>query len=110
MENNISGKIQIQVDKTKYNLNFERYYLSDQIERIRVFGKSREILLQSDRPFLKRDRKRKAVNWKIISKINPDIFKNAVLVNTLLINLEDELEKIDFPKDGFIHYKNMPGH
>jgi hypothetical protein len=70
--------------------------LSNQIERIKVYGKKSELLLQSDRPEIKNNNKRKPTNWKIISILNPEIFKNAVFINILLHYLEDALKQDRF--------------
>ena len=62
-----SGKIQFSAEGRLFNLAFERFHLSDQIERIRVYGKTSKMELQSDRPFLRINNARKAVKWQIIS-------------------------------------------
>lgn len=102
-----AGDLWFTADTTRYRLKFERYYLSEQIERIKVYGKKTEILLQSDRPAIRNNKKRSAIKWKIISEIKPEIFKNAVLINTIFINLENELDKIDYPKAPTTHRKNL---
>ena len=108
MQQDAKGKLFFCFDQKKYNLNFQRYYLSNQIERIKVYGKKSELLLQSDRPEIKNNNKRKSTNWKIISTLNPEIFNNSIFINILLHYLEDELNRIDFPKQPFTHPKNRP--
>lgn len=39
MQKHLKGKLIFMVDNKKYHLNFERYYLSDQIERVKVFAR-----------------------------------------------------------------------
>ena len=94
----LTGTIKFTHGLTIYTLNFERYYHSDQIERIRVFGRERELLLQSDRPDIKGNNRRKAVKWKIISDARPEMFKNAVFINMIFLTLEYELNNIEYPK------------
>jgi hypothetical protein len=106
MENGITGELFFRVDNTRYTLHFERYYISNQIERIKVFGKKTEMRLQCDRPEIKLNNKKRAIKWKIISELTQELFKNAVFVNTLLLNLENELDRIDFPKEPIKHWKN----
>lgn len=105
MKEEAKGELIFTLDKV-YKLKFERYYLSDQIERIKVFGKTSELLLQSDRPEIKANNKRRAIKWKIISELNQGIFKNTDFLNTLFNNLEYALDRIDFPRQPWIHPKN----
>lgn len=106
MNDNIKGELNFSVGKAGYNLKFERYYLSEQIERIKVYGKEKELLLQCDRPEIKLNNKRRAVKWKIISQLNPEIYKYPLFIATLTIELEHALDKIDFPRQSYEHPKN----
>ncbi|UEG50867.1 hypothetical protein LK994_05185 [Ferruginibacter lapsinanis] len=106
MENGITGKLDFSVGSKRFKLSFERYYLSEQIERIRVSGKEKTMELQSNRPEIKLNNKRKAVNWKIISQLNPEIYKHPLFITELTIVLEYTLDEIDFPKRPYINPKN----
>ena len=43
----------IRFDQKDLHLKAERIYLSEQVERIKVMGKNRSIVLQSNRPLLR---------------------------------------------------------
>lgn len=57
----------IRFDQKDLHLKAERVYLSEQVERIKVIGKNRSILLQSNRPLLRlKGLKNKRLDWKLI--------------------------------------------
>lgn len=57
----------IRFDQKDLHLKAERIYQSEQIERIRVFGKNRSIVLQSNRPLLRlKGLKNKRLDWKLV--------------------------------------------
>lgn len=104
-----TGNISINNDGVLVKLQFERYYLSDQIERIRVYGKEKEIKIQSDRPFIRANNFKKAVKWQIISAPTKDMFKFPVFINSIFITLQQILDKEDGHKtkwDWSMHPKN----
>jgi hypothetical protein len=97
---NIQGIIKFRSGGVLYTLNYVRYYLSENIEKIKVYGKEKEIHLQSNRPELSRKKNKRAAQWKIISGITPELYNNSPFVAQLLYVIETVLEEIDNPKSG----------
>ncbi len=57
----------VYVDNRYYRLMAELIYRSDQVERIRVSGRDRSIVLQNNRPLFRgRGLKHRRPNWKLI--------------------------------------------
>jgi len=48
------------------NLRCETVYQSDQITRVKVWGRNRHIVLQNNIPYLNATGKKGKVNWKLI--------------------------------------------
>ncbi|MFT3679410.1 MAG: hypothetical protein QM791_04005 [Ferruginibacter sp.] len=104
MENEITGVLRFEVESQKYELNYQRYYLSNQIEKIKVYGKAKEIHMQSDRPEIRLNNKKRTPKWKIISAINPEMYVHSKFYAMLEYVLENTLEHIDFPKPSHLEY------
>lgn len=99
MENGITGAIFVPYKSHGFRLEFERYHISDQIEKLHITGEI-NIDVQSDRPYLKANNKRKSVEWKVISDIKQGMFSNSgssFLVD-LFQQLEWTLDAMDFPR------------
>jgi hypothetical protein len=64
----------------------ECIYKSEQIERFRVSGKNRSIVLQTNYPLLKAQNSKKKIDWKLIEGTMSDV--------QLLQNIINELEYI----------------
>lgn len=58
-------EITVQYGNTKFTLQAEKVYESNQIMRIKVYGKKGYILLENDYPFIQQSGSKKAVKWKI---------------------------------------------
>ena len=67
------------------NLRCETIYQSDQISRVKVWGKNRAIVLQNNIPYLEATGKKGKVNWKLIEG---EMYSDELL--TVIIN---ELER-----------------
>jgi hypothetical protein len=79
-------------DGKALNLKAELYYHSDQVMRIKVFGKNRSISLQNNYPLIKK--RKMAFKWKII--------EGAISDPSLFESIMGELERMikkDFPPD-----------
>lgn len=94
-KDNTKGEIKFRSEGVLYTLQYERYYQSEQIEKIKVFGKEKEIHFQNDRPSIITHKKRKAPNWKIISGLKPELFGKSPFIAQLLYVLESVLNEID---------------
>ena len=92
---NTTGELKFRSDSALYKLNFERYYRSDQIEKIKVFGKEKEIHLQSDRPTINNQKKKRAPKWKILGDVKPEIYSQSPFLAQLIYVLESILDEID---------------
>lgn len=103
-----NGKLHFTSDDVPYRLSFQRIYCSLQIERIRIYGKNSEMIVQSDRPDIHINNRRKEVNWKIISEQKPALFEHPAFIIDMLVQLEFVLNKLDFPKAPYINPKNLP--
>lgn len=58
--------IQIDVNGGRFKMKVERVYAGESLEKFKVTGGSRSILLQSNRPLLLATRSRKTVDWKLL--------------------------------------------
>jgi hypothetical protein len=60
-------RFSIRFDQHNIQLKADMIYRSDQVERIKVIGKNRSIILQNNRPLLKsKGLKLKRVDWKLV--------------------------------------------
>ena len=60
-------RFSIRFDQQNIQLKADMIYRSDQIERIKVIGKNRSIILQNNRPLLKsKGLKLKRIDWKLV--------------------------------------------
>jgi len=75
----------IRFDQKDLHLKAERVYLSEQVERIKVIGKNRSILLQSNRPLLRlKGLKNKRLDWKLIE----GQMNNSHVLQAIIVKLE----------------------
>jgi len=60
-------RIEVINDRTKYRLSVEQIEVTSQLEKYKVSGNNRSIIIQSNRPILKqRNLKHKKISWKMI--------------------------------------------
>lgn len=82
----------VYVDNRYYRLAAEVIYRSDQIERIRVIGRDRSIVLQNNRPLFRgRGLKHRRPNWKLIEGTG----NNAYALERIIAALSSYLERLD---------------
>lgn len=75
----------IRFDQKDLHLKAERIYLSEQVERIKVIGKNRSIVLQSNRPLLRlKGLKNKRLDWKLIE----GQMNNSHVLQAIILKLE----------------------
>jgi hypothetical protein len=75
----------IRFDQKDLHLKAERIYLSEQIERIKVMGKNRSIVLQSNRPLLRlKGLKNKRLDWKLVE----GQMNNSHVLQAIILKLE----------------------
>jgi hypothetical protein len=75
----------IRFDQKDLHLKAERIYLSEQVERIKVMGKNRSIVLQSNRPMLRlKGLKNKRLDWKLIE----GQMNNSHVLQAIILKLE----------------------
>ena len=74
----------VYVDNRYYRLIAELIYRSDQVERIRVKGRDRSIVLQNNRPlFRSRGLKHRRPNWKLIEGTGSNAFALERIISAL---------------------------
>lgn len=79
----------IRFDQKDLHLKAERIYLSEQVERIKVMGKNRSIVLQSNRPLLRlKGLKNKRLDWKLIE----GQMNNSHVLQAIILKLERLLQ------------------
>lgn len=61
-------EVNIKYGNTRYTLEAEKIYKSDQIMRIKFKGKYSYIILENDYPFLLFKNSNKAIKWKLKMK------------------------------------------
>lgn len=75
----------IRFDQKDLHLKAERIYLSEQVERIKVMGKNRSIVLQSNRPLLRlKGLKNKRLDWKLVE----GQMNNSHVLQAIILKLE----------------------
>jgi hypothetical protein len=77
-----------------YNLAAEKVYESDQVMRIKVYGKKDFILLENDYPFILFKNSKKAIKWKLKNEgfVNMQCVEDCELVAAIIRNLEYQLK------------------
>ncbi len=74
-----------------YRMQVEQIYIGESIEKFRVTGGQRSIVLQSNRPMVLESKTKKPIEWKLVEgEINPTNTKNAALA---LLRIMHEIEK-----------------
>ena len=75
----------IRFDQKDLHLKAERIYLSEQVERIKVIGRNRSIVLQSNRPLIRlKGLKNKRLDWKLIE----GQMNNSHVLQAFILKLE----------------------
>lgn len=77
-----------------YTLPAEKVYESNQVMRIKVYGKKDFILLENDYPFLLFKNSKKAIKWKLKNEgfIDMQCVEDCELVAGIIRNLEYQLK------------------
>ncbi len=87
-----SWPFSIYVDNRHYRLVAELIYRSNQIERIRVIGRDRSIVLQNNRPLFRgRGLKHRRPNWKLIEGTG----NNAHALERIIASLSSYLDRME---------------
>ena len=60
-------EIIVTVDGKRYQMQVKRIYEGDTIERFEVTAGGKSVVFQTDYHYLKKNKKRKSADWKIIS-------------------------------------------
>ncbi len=82
-------QIIIRYDQQYIHLNANVIYSSDQIERIKIIGKNRSIVLQNNRPLLlSRGLKSKRIDWKLVE----GELHNSYVLKAIIKKLEKYLK------------------
>lgn len=77
-----------------YTLKAEQEYCSNQIMRIRVFGKFSTLLLENNFPYLQLTNSKKGIKWKLKEgKLLDNGAKSAQLFSRILTELEYKLKQ-----------------
>ena len=85
---------------TPFELLAELEYHSNQIMRIRVFGKKSSLLLENNYPLLLNRKSKKGIQWKIKEgSLTDGSEKNSRLLLHIMEQLERLIKK-DFPGEG----------
>ncbi len=80
----------IRFDQRNIQLKADMIYQSNQVERIKVTGRNRSIVLQNNRPLLKsKGLKLKRVDWKLIE----GEMHNSHVLQTIIQKLEKYLNR-----------------
>lgn len=79
----------IRFDQQNIQLKADMIYRSNQIERIRVIGKNRSIILQNNRPLLQlKGLKLKRIDWKLVE----GELHNSHVLQSIIYKLEKHLK------------------
>lgn len=99
--------INIKFGAATHSLKAEKIYHSDQVMRIKVYGKKGFLLLENDYPFVQLKNSKKAIKWKVkesyFNTYNNQ--QNAQLVVDIIHKLEDVIKdknpvsRIDYIRD-----------
>jgi hypothetical protein len=82
-------QIIIRYDQQYIHLKANIIYSSDQIERIKIIGKNRSIVLQNNRPLLQlRGLKSKRIDWKLVE----GELHNSYVLQAIIHKLEKHLK------------------
>jgi hypothetical protein len=81
----------VYVDNRYYRLIAELIYRSDQVERIRVSGRDRSIVLQNNRPLFRgRGLKHRRPNWKLIEGTGSNAHALDRIISALTMYLDNQ--------------------
>lgn len=82
-------EIVIRYDQQYIHLKADMIYRSDQVERFKVIGKNRSIVLQNNRPLLRaRGLRTKRIDWKLVE----GELHNSHVLQAIIIKLEKYLK------------------
>ena len=80
----------IRFDQHDIHLKADVIYRSDQVERIKVTGKNRSIVLQNNRPLLQlKGLKSKRVDWKLLE----GELHNSHVLQSIIYKIEKHLKR-----------------
>ena len=83
----------IKYDQQYIRLNANIIYTSDQIERIKITGKNRCIVLQNNRPLLRaRGLKSKRIDWKLVEGELHNSYVLQAIINKLEKHFKNEFK------------------
>lgn len=90
-------QVYIQYKGRQHTLQAEKVYESNQVMRIKVYGKKNFILLENDYPFLLFKNSKKAIKWKLKKEGFVDIqsVEHCELVAGIIRKLEYKLKGKD---------------
>jgi hypothetical protein len=103
--------VYIKYKGTAFKLEAEKVYESDQIMRIKVYGKKDFILLENDYPFILFNNSKKAIKWKLKTEgfIDMQCKEECELVAGIIRKLEYQLKGKDKAiADHINHLKSKP--
>ena len=101
--------ISIPSKRGRFKMKVERIYEGDSLERYRVTGGGRSIVLQTDRLLLKKTGSRKKQDWKIKEGdlMNADPKAAAEGILEICDAIEYKVETIENPPEPYVHPKNQ---
>lgn len=87
--------IQVASKNKTFRMEVTKIYEGDSLQRFRVKGGSRQIILQSNYPQICRENSRKPIDWKLLEgDISPDDPKAAAeALNKIIIAIEYRVKK-----------------
>ncbi len=95
-------ELQIRYRSRVHLLKAEEVYHSEQLMRIRVYGKTSSILLENNYPFLQKMKSRKGIKWQIREgRFEGDGKDSSEMLMDILKQLE-KLVKKAYPADQFL--------
>jgi hypothetical protein len=104
-------QIYVRYKTTAFTLEAEKVYESDQIMRVKVYGKKGFILLENDYPFIILQHSKKAIKWKLKNEgfIDMQCKEDCELVADIIRKLEYELKgKAKAISDRINHLQAKP--
>ena len=91
--------INVQSEKAYVRLKVEMYYQSDQIEKYRVIARNRTIVLQSNRPLIRKNgMKHRKPDWKLVE----GELQNMTFLQSLVETINRHIKREERKADGFI--------
>jgi len=92
-------EIYVTMGAKKYRMEVTTIYQGDSLEKFKVKGGNRYIILQSNRPYLKNKNKREKIEWKLLegglSDANPKTAAEAL--NKIITQIEYHIKDQPVP-------------